>query len=203
MSDAAEDFNAVKNRILTEFGTKGFGSKALSFNEAMKLREYAKARTDFHSENLTMEQAIWKSLYDGLSEELRQSSPEPMAEIEALEGRRDSLEGLQQMMTAKMKVRPNDFGIPVWWGFVIVGLLVGWMRSRDVWSILLYGLASWTAGMFFCIFAIHSAVVQSKIAIFLYHRFGETHFSEWLYHRALTAVDGPSFQTRRLGPPTA
>jgi hypothetical protein len=32
----------------------------------------------------------------------------------------------------------------------------------------LYGFAFWIAGMFFCIFALDSAEVQSKIAIFLY-----------------------------------
>jgi len=186
MSDASEDFYAVKERVLAEFATKGFGSKALSFKEAVELREYAKARTDLRSENLTMEQAIWKSLFEGLTAELRKSSPDSIAEIEALEKRRDNLLDLQETMASKMKARPHDFGIRAWSGFVIIGLLVGWMRSSDVWSILLHGLAFWIAGLFFCIFAIDSAEVKSKIAIFLYNRLGEKHISEWLQHRALT-----------------
>src|ERR1039457_6916739 len=127
-----------------------------------------------------MEQAIWKSLYDGLTEELRKSSPESMAEVEALEGRRNDLQDLQQTMAAKLKVRPHDLGVRVWWGFVIIGMLVGWMRSPEVESALLYGLLFWVAGMCFCIWAIDSAEVQSKIAIFLNKRFGEKQISAWL-----------------------
>ena len=79
-----------------------------------------------------------------------------MAAIEALEKRRDNLQDLQEAMATKTKASPHDYGTRAWWGFVIVGLLVGWMRSPDVWSLLLYGFAFWIAGMFFCIFAIHS-----------------------------------------------
>jgi hypothetical protein len=70
-------------------------------------------------------------------------------------------------------------------GFVIIGLLVEWIRAANVWSIPLYGLAFWIAGMFFSVFAIDSAEVQSKIALFL-HKLGEGHISKWLYTRALT-----------------
>ena len=186
MSNGPETFDAVKERILAEFDTQGFGDENLSFQKAMKLREYAKARTDLHAQHPAMEQAIWKSLYDGLTEELRKASPDSMAEIEALEKRRNDLQNLEEVMSAKMKARPHDFGIRAWWGFVIIGLLVGWMRSPDFWSIMLYGFAFWIAGMFFGIFAIDSAEAQSKIAIFLYHRLGEKRISNWLYHRALT-----------------
>jgi hypothetical protein len=186
MPDAAEEFDSATERVLAEFATKGFGTEPLSFKQGMELRAYAKARTNLHSDNLTVEQAIWKSLYEGLTEELRKSSPESMAQIEALEERRDNVEALQQMMAAKRNAHPHDFGIRVWWGFVIIGLLVGWMRSSDLRAIPLYGLAFWIAGMFFSIFALDSAEVQSKIAIFLYHSLRERHISEWLYHRALT-----------------
>src|SRR5215831_14069629 len=71
MPDRQKDLEAVKATILAEFNAQGFGDEPLSFRKAMELREYAKARTDLHSENLTMEQAIWKSLYDGVTEELR------------------------------------------------------------------------------------------------------------------------------------
>jgi hypothetical protein len=119
-----------------------------------------------------------------MSDELHKSPPDSTTEIERLEVRRDELLRLQEMMTAKLKACPNDYGLRAWWGFAIIGLLVGWFRSSDVWSILLYGLAFWIAGMFFCIFVLDSAEVQSKIAIFL-HRLGEDRVSKWLYHRAL------------------
>jgi hypothetical protein len=186
MSDQSADFDDTKTRVLAEYYVKVNGRSALTFQESMELREYVKSRTDLHSDNLTMEQVIWKSLYDGLTEELRKSSPDSMAEIETLEKRRDNLQDLQGMMAEKMKARPHDLGIRAWWGFVIIGLLVGWMRSSDVWSILVFGLAFWIAGMFFCIFVIDSAEVQSKIAIFLYHKLHMKGVANWLYNRALS-----------------
>ena len=186
MADGPEDFNVVKERILAEFATQGFGDEALSLQKSLGLREYAKARTDLHSDNLTTEQAIWKSLYDGLTEELRKTVPDTMAGIESLEKRRDDLLNLQKIMAIKMEARPHDFGIRAWWGFVIIGLLMGWMRSSGVLSLALYGFLFWIAGMFFCVFALDSPEVQSKIAIFLHHRLGEERISNWLYHRALT-----------------
>lgn len=186
MSDGPETFDAVKKRIFVEFAAQGFGDENLSFQKAIELREYARARTAPNAQNPTMEQAIWTSLYDGLTQELRKASPDSMAEIESLEKRRNDLQNLQEVMAAKMKIRPHDFGVRVWWGFIIIGFLIGWMRSPGLWSVMLYGLAFWIAGMFFCIFAIDSAEVQSKIAIFLYHRLREKRISNWLYHRALT-----------------
>lgn len=109
-----------------------------------------------------------------------------MSNIEDLEKRRIELENLREIMSAKFKARPNDFGIWAWWGSLILGLLVGWIRSSDFWTILRYGFAFWVAGCFFCIFALDSAEVQSKIAIFLYRRLGEKRISHWLYVRALT-----------------
>jgi len=186
MSDTNTDFDLTKQRVLAEYHSQVNGRVALTFPESIEIREYAKARTVLHSGNLTMEQAIWKSLYDGLTEELRKSSPASMAEIEALEKQRDNLQDLQVMMAAKLKARPHDFGIRVWWGFVVVGLLVGWMRSSDIWITLRYGLGSWIAGTFFCVFAIDSAEVQSKLAIFLHRRLRMKRLANWLYDRAVT-----------------
>ena len=77
-------------------------------------------------------------------------------------------------MKEKLNAAPNDIGVRAWWGFLIIGLLIGLMRERDVWSIFLYGVAFWVAGLFFCIFALDSAEVQSRIAIFL-NKLGERH----------------------------
>lgn len=120
-----------------------------------------------------------------MSNDSRNSAPNPNAEIERLQDRRDELLHLQEMMEKKLKAAPNDFGVRALWGFLIIGFLVGWMRERDVWSIFLYGAVFWVAGLFFCIFALDSAEVQSKIAIFL-NKLGEKHISKWLYQRALT-----------------
>jgi hypothetical protein len=110
-----------------------------------------------------MEQTIWRELYDGLTDELRKSSPDLMATIEPVEHRRQIVENLQRTMAAKLKAHPNDYGKKAWWGFVIIGLLVGWMRSPDGATILVYGLAFSIAGVFFAVFGIDSAEVQSKV----------------------------------------
>src|SRR2546428_8368141 len=69
MSNASNDFEAVKKRILAEFAAQGFGDEMLSFQKAMQLREYAKARTDLRSSaQLTMEQTIWKRSEEHTSE---------------------------------------------------------------------------------------------------------------------------------------
>lgn len=120
-----------------------------------------------------------------IPDETDNPSPDSTAEIERLEAQRDELVRVQEAMKAKLKARPNDYGTRTWWGFVIIGLLVGWMRASGVWAILSYGLVFWIAGMFFCIFALDSAEVQSKIAIIL-NRLGENRISKWLYQRALT-----------------
>ena len=59
-------------------------------------------------------------------------------------------------------------------------------QYSDISSVLVYGLVFWIAGMFFCIFAIASAEVQSKIAIFLYRKLRMKRVANWLYNRALT-----------------
>jgi hypothetical protein len=183
---APSDDEAVIARVLTEYNSKISGWTAPTFKETMELREYTKSRTDLRTDQLTPEQAAWKSLYIGLTEGLRKSFPDAMAEIERLEEHQDRHEVLMEMMTAKLKARPHDYGVKVWWGFLAVGILVGWLRSRDVWSaLILYGLAFGAAGLFFCIFAIDSAEFQSTIAIFL-NRIGVKRISRWLYRRALT-----------------
>jgi len=120
-----------------------------------------------------------------VTNERNQLAPDSVAERESLDADKAKLVRLKETMAAKLKARPNDFGIRVWWGFVIIGLLVGWVRAANIWSTLLCGVAFWIAGMFFCVFALDSAEVQSKIAIFL-HKLGEGRISKWLYQRALT-----------------
>jgi hypothetical protein len=186
VSDENNDFALTKQRVLDEYHSQVNGRVALTFPESMELREYSKARTDLHSVNLTMEQAIWKSLYDGLTEELRKSSPASMAEIEALEKRRDNLQNLQEMMAAKMKIRPHDYRIHVWWGFAILGIMVGWIRSSSILITLLHGFAFWLAGTLICVFALDSAEVQSTLAIFLHRRLHMAGLANWLYNRAVT-----------------
>jgi hypothetical protein len=111
-------------------------------------------------------------------------APDSGTEIDRLSARRDELLRLQEVMKEKLKAQPSDLGVRVWWGFVILGLLVGWMRSSSVWPTLAHGLVFWIAGMFFSIFALDSAEIQSRLAIFL-HKFGEKYISSWLYSRAL------------------
>src|SRR5215469_9629266 len=109
-----------------------------------------------------MEQAIWKSLYDGVTEELRKASPQWRTEIESLEKRRDDLSKAQAAMSAKLKANPHDFGVRVWWGFVIIGVLVGWMRGATLRYMAVFGFVFWIAGLFFCIFALDKLSASSS-----------------------------------------
>ena len=109
-----------------------------------------------------------------------------MTDADSLEKRRDKLASLQEKILAKRTAHPHDFGTRVWWAFVIFGALVGWLRSSTSMSILIHTAAFWVAGLFFCIFALDSAEVQSRVAIFLYKRSREKRVSAWLYERALT-----------------
>lgn len=121
-------------------------------------------------------------MYDGLTEQLRKDSPDLMALVE----RRDGLDDAEALLSEKLKPNPHDFGILVWSSLTVVGLVVAWLRSPKFWSFVLYGVAFWAVGLLFCVFVLDSAEVQSRVAIFLYHRLREKRISNWLYHRALT-----------------
>jgi antitoxin (DNA-binding transcriptional repressor) of toxin-antitoxin stability system len=60
-----------------------------------------------------------------LTQELRISSPDLMAEIEVLEKRMGDLQDLQDTIATKINARRRDFGIRAWWGFVAAGVLAG------------------------------------------------------------------------------
>ncbi len=185
------DFEAIKQRVLAEYAAQVNGRKALSFKETMELREYAKSRTDFIAEHLTAEQTVWKALYESLTEQAREVAPNLMIEIETIEKQRDDLLYILTMMAAKRKALPHDYGVRVWWGFVIVGLLVGWMDSPKVGSILSFGVIFWIGGMLCCVFALDSAEVQGNIALFLYHKLNMKKTALWLYNRAITIHSRP------------
>jgi len=186
MPNHDDDFDTVRQRVLAEFASQGFGTAPLSFEKAIRLRAFAKVRTHLDQKNVAMEQAIWKSLYDGLTEECRKSSPESMREIEELERRKDDLLNFKAAMDVRLNSHPRDFGVQVCMGSLIIGILVGWVRSSTIFLILVHGLAFFTGGIMFCIFALGSAEVQSKISILLYRGVGDNRISYWLYRRALS-----------------
>lgn len=109
---------------------------------------------------------------------------EESPEVKNLVERRNELLRLQEAMAAKLKARPHDYGIKAWWGFVIIGILVGWIQAATIGSILRYAIAFWIAGMCFAVFALDSAEAESKIAIVL-NKLGARRLAAWLYQRAL------------------
>lgn len=113
MNDDAEIYEAAKERLLAEYYAQVNGRTSLSFKETIELRDYAKSRTDFHSDQLTPDQVISKMLCEDLTEKLRKSSPDSMAKIEQIEKERDTMQGLQEMMAAKMEAYPHDYGVRV------------------------------------------------------------------------------------------
>jgi hypothetical protein len=180
-----DEFTAALQTVKAEFAAKVGARPQLTIEETMEIREYAKSRTDLVSHNLTAEQAAWNALYDGLTEELRSTTPDVMAEVEPLEKQMASLQSLQTLMKAKLDAHPNDFGYRVPLGFLIVGGLIGWFINPSLWSVIGSGLASWIAGMFVAVFVTDSAKVQSDLAIRM-NRVGLKRTAHWLYTRALT-----------------
>jgi len=154
---------ALQN-VRAEFASKVAGQPQLTVQQAIDIREYAKSRTDLDSGNLSAEQAAWKTLYESLTEELRKSAPDTMAEVEPLERQMDSLQSLQNLMKAKLDARPNDLGYRVPIAFLIVGGLIGWFVNASLWSVAVCSIASWISGILFALFVTDSAQVQSDLA---------------------------------------
>lgn len=150
-----------------------------------ELREYAKSRTAFPSDDLTAEQAAWMVLYGSLTDQLRKTAPEVMRQVEPLEEKISVDEALRDAIASKLKASPTDHKFKVSFGFLIVGCLIGWFLSVGIWVILLVGFVSWIAGVLFSVFALDNPYVQSVIAIRL-NRLGLKRLAHWLYDRALT-----------------
>lgn len=106
-------------------------------------------------------------------------------DVQSLIKRRDELVKLKEAMDAKLKARPHDYGVRVWWVFILVGTAIGWLWVHAVWAGVLAAAAFWIAGLFFSVLILDSAEVQSRVAILL-HRLGMRKLSQWLYARALT-----------------
>ncbi len=117
--------------------------------------------------------------------------PDSTAEAEQFRARRDELLRLQAAMTETLKARPHDYGIRAWWGFVAIGILVGFLRRGSVETVFGYGFAFWIAGLCFSVFVLDSAEVQSKAAI-VANKFGARRVASWLYQRALSVRMGDS-----------
>jgi len=179
------EYDAALRSVLAEFNAKFAGKEQLDLKDLCEFRRYAKSCTDLRAEDLTSEEAAWKTMYQFLTAELEKMAPGLLREIEPHQNHLDNLDKLQEMMEAKLKARPHDLGFKVSWGFLIGGFSVGWLRSSNVASILAYGLSFWIAGVLFSMFILDSGFVQSVIAIGL-GKIGLRAISNSLYWRAVT-----------------
>jgi hypothetical protein len=179
-----DEYEAAKTRVLAEISTKA-GGQEVSPAKAVELRRWIQERTDLDSDNGTAEQAAWRDLYLSLTKIAASTHPELSGFVRKIE----NLQAVGRLSMEKRKRHPNDYGTRAWWGFIIMGLLVGWIRSTDPATILLYGFAFCVAGLLFAIFALDSMYVQSVVAIFLYKRLRLTWLGHKLYERALTIHD--------------
>jgi hypothetical protein len=182
-ADSAPD--ASFRSVWAEFTAKFAGKDQLDVKDLCEFRRYAKSCTDLNSENLTSEEAAWKMMYEYLTAEVEKIAPGLLKEIQPHHDELDNIERLQEMITAKLKARPNDLGFKVSWGFLVVGPLVGWLKSSDFALTLLHGLAFWVAGLLFSILILDSAFVQSVTGICL-GKIGLRAISNWLSWRSLT-----------------
>ena len=180
-----EEYAVAFEQVKAEFAAKVAGRSRLTIKDTFEIRQYAKSRTDLDGNDLTAEEAAWKTLYLSLSEQLRETAPDLMAEVEPDEQRVDGLQSLQNAIGDKLVAHPKDFGFKVPLGFLLVGALIGAFRALSLSSIVVCGFASLVAGLLFSIFAADSARVQSEIAIRL-NRLGFPRIAHWLYERAIT-----------------
>ncbi len=179
--DFAEALKAAKLEYLSMVGDR----KSLTFREMYEIRLAAKAKTKLNTDDVTHEEAAWKAIYGIITDQLRETHAETMREIEKTEDDLDKTRTLRDMMIKKLQAHPNDYGRHAMWGFPIIGLLVGWLRSQNLISILVHAVVFSIAGLLFALFALDSADVQSRTAILL-SRLGLNRIPHWLYQRALT-----------------
>ena len=180
-----QEFAAALEHVKAEFAARVAGKPQLTIQDTFEIRQYAKSRTDLGGDDLTAEQAAWKALFRSLTDQLRETAPEMMAEVEPLERKADDLHSLQTAMHEKLKSHPHDYGFGVPFGFLIMGALLGWLRVPSLWAIMVSGIVSLIAGFLFSIFVADSATVQSVLAIRL-NKIGLERIAQWLYKRALT-----------------
>jgi len=148
------------------------------------LRSYAKSRTSLESEPLTAEQAAWKVMFSSLTELLRTNAPELLAKLDEFEQKNDALESLEYALQHYKAAHPHDYGFTVAVGFMIVGGLLGFLRSPGIGSVLFSGVVSWIAGLLFSIFVMNSAAVQIRIG-FKLEGTVLTRLGRWLIYHAL------------------
>src|SRR4051812_20004647 len=120
-----EEFAAAIERVMAEYAAKVAGRPKLTIQDTFEIRQYAKSRTDLGCCDLTAEQAAWKALFVSLTEQLRESAPDLMAEIEPAEQKADDLQSLQTTIQEKLIADPHDYGFRIPFGFLIIGGLVG------------------------------------------------------------------------------
>jgi hypothetical protein len=171
--------------VWAEFNARFADKEQLNVKELCEFRRYAKSCTDLQSEDLTPEEAAWKMMYDYLTAQVETLAPGLLKEIQPVHERLDNIERLEEMIDAKLKARPNDLGFKVSWGFLIAGLVVGWLRSSDFALTLLHGFVFWVAGLLFSIFILDSALVQGVTGD-CFGKIGLRAIANWLRYRSLT-----------------
>jgi hypothetical protein len=178
-------FGASFRSAWAEFNAKFADKEQLNVKDLCEFRRYAKSCTDLHSEDLTPEEAAWKMMYEFLTAEVETIAPGLLEQVQPHHEHLDNIERLEEMIDAKMKARPNDLGFKISWGFLIAGVIVGWLRSSDFALTLLHGFVFWVAGLLFSIFMLGSAIVQGVTGDWL-GKIGLRAIANWLRYRSLT-----------------
>jgi hypothetical protein len=162
-----------------------FCGHSLTVQQAYEMRRDIASKTDhLHSDNLTPEQEARKLLHEGLTNALREAAPEIMANVEPLEEEMRNLENLKRLMEASMAAHPHDQGFQVLYGGLVLGAVIGWLRSKTIEDALVDGVLGGLAALFCSIFVLDSPYVQSVLGISA-NRIGLKQLGHWLYSRSL------------------
>jgi hypothetical protein len=151
----------------------------------IEIRDFAKSHITGDNDDSDPEQIAWRALYDSLVKSLHETWPDTMQELEQLEQKIELHTKMSDIIAARIKEQPYDFGWPIWIVMTIGGLILGWFRSNNYVTSLVWGFASFSLGFYVCVFVLNSRTVQSHVALFMYHKLHINKLSKWLYARGL------------------
>ncbi len=186
--DYASALERVWSEAETRLGRPMAGQH--SIKTMVDLWQYAKSRIDLKSGEITADQAAWRLLHKSTRNTLRQGDAALMEKLEDLDQRRDALRVFGEAVEAAKRAHPNDYGFKAPLCFMLIGALFGFLRSREITSVLIDGTVSWTVGLFVSIFVVNSPAVQISLGFRLEGTMF-TRLGRWLiYHSVKDYSEG-------------
>jgi hypothetical protein len=156
----------------------------LTVQQAFEMRRDIASKTNLNSDDLTARARARKLLHQGLTNALCEAAPDMMAHVEPIEEEMRNVENLKRLIEASMAAHPHDQGFRVAYAGLVIGAVIGWIRTKAIESVLLDGIMGGLAGVFCSILFLDSPHVQSVSGIAA-NRIGLKRLGHWLYSRSL------------------